>query len=184
MNYRVLVLVLVAWPALGQTKSDFSSAETIHVGVDLQRGLSRDDVIKRLGHDYKLVRVGTIGDTWVVESAKTPTVSYGNIVFDKGVLTSASKNLTPDGEDAFAFTSLFHDTLAQFAKEGKRTCNIETNEFESATATTRSVTLLCGSKSLTMSLTETTTPGLLSKTTHHYADIQERLLSADEHTTH
>lgn len=189
LKYQVIVTLLVTSSVYGQTRTANVARDSIWVGADMQLGLSREAVVNRLGDNFALVRLGTSGDNWAVESKDAARVSYGNLTFEKGRLASASRNWARLDEGTFTFAQSLQEALDQFVKKGKRTCTVETTSYRTVNAEAKSVTLMCGRKSLTISMTEILPEKTKPDSTksegakQRYTAIQERLLPATEQIT-
>jgi hypothetical protein len=148
--------------------------DTIWLGIELRLGLSRQVVMSQLAESYKLVRIGTEGDNWLVQSKNAPLVSYGQVSFENGKLILAIRDWTNGDEDSFAFAQSLHGALEQFGKENRHVCYVRTNTSRTPTTETGSITLSCGAKQLVIQTIDIFYGEYKGKTT----DIQELLIDA------
>src|SRR5450631_1364693 len=117
MKRHAVILMLFTLFAFGANNS--TATDTIWVGIDLELGLSKQVVMSQLAENYKLVRIGTGGDDWFVQSKNAPMVEYGQVSFENGKLILASRDWTKGDEDSFAFAQSLHGALDQFGKENR-----------------------------------------------------------------
>jgi hypothetical protein len=173
MKRPFAMLLLLALPVYGQGKSP--TKNTIWVGnMELQLGVSKQLVMSRLAEGYKLAKVGTEGDSWLVESKNAPVI-YGQVGFKNDKLDFASRDWTNGDEDSFTLVQDLYGALDQFGNEDRHTCYVDTRTSRTPTVESRSITLFCGAKRLVISTSDILSGEYKGRST----DIKELLLSSD-----
>jgi hypothetical protein len=166
------VLLFLAVSVWGQNKP--TDQDTVRLGADLHLGLTRQFVLSRLA-GYRLEQIASC-DCWSVRSKDTPPLVFGEVIFTNDKLDLVEKDWTPDEtEDSFVFAQALQGALEQFSKEGRHTCQLNTNTTHTPWAEMRSITLFCGAKRLVIQTTEI----LAGKDKGKAASIQEILTSEE-----
>jgi hypothetical protein len=137
--------------------------------MDLQLGDSKQVVMSRLAEKYTMVKLE--GDNWLVKSKSTPSVTYGQVLFENGELTLASKDWTKGDEDSVGFVQSLYDAFDGLGKENKHFCYVQTETTKTSVAEIRSINLSCGAKELSIETRDTLSGGAKGKST----SIQEVL---------
>jgi hypothetical protein len=172
MRRTFAVLTLIVVSAYGQGKSP--AKDTIQVGnMEMQLGLSKQMVMSRLAEGYKLVRIGTDTDSWMIQSKNTPVVNYGEVAFKNDKLDFATKDWTNGDEDTFTLVQDLYGALDEFGNENRHVCYVDTHTSRTPIAEARSITLSCGLKQLVINTTEIFSGEYKGKST----GIQELLIA-------
>lgn len=172
------IVMLLTSLALGQTKSPSPSGENIWVGgTDLRLGLAKETVISRLAEHYKLVKMPTDGDNWMVQAQDNSSLVFGQVSFEKGRLTLAVRNWTNGDEDSFAIIQALYGALEQMTRDSRHSCQVDTSTQRSPGWESGSVTFVCGASNGSVKRPVVTTRETFSgEYKGKSTDIQELLL--------
>jgi len=86
--------------------------------MQLQLGMSRDEVISKLAANYKLTKVQSAGDDWIVAEKQNAEIWQGYLGFHDAKLTYASRSWTQGDEDTFAFAQALWRAMSEMDREG------------------------------------------------------------------
>jgi hypothetical protein len=122
--------------------------------MQLQLGMSRDDVISKLAANYRLTRVQSPADDWIVAEKQNAEIWQGYLGFHDGKLTFASRSWTQGNEDTFAFAQALWRAMSEMDREGHNACSFDVPTTNSPTAETGRPLLgvhgeVCSKKDLT-----------------------------------
>jgi hypothetical protein len=167
----IVLALSLAVSTLAQT-NQASKQPSIWIGIQLQLGMSRDDIISKLAADYRLTKVqGT--DDWIVAEKQHAEIWQGYLGFHDGKLTYASKSWTQGDEDTFAFAQALWRAMSEMDREGHNVCSFEVPTANSPIAETRYVRFYCGAKKIEI----ITTDVLNGEAKGHHVSISEVLSS-------
>jgi hypothetical protein len=127
---------------------------SIWIGMPLELGMSRDEIISKLAESYKLTKVQSTGDDWIVAEKQNAEIWQGYLGFQNAKLTYASRSWTQGDEDTFAFALAFWRAMSEMDREGRNTCTFEVPTTNSPTAEIRYVRFYCGMKRIEIMATD------------------------------
>jgi hypothetical protein len=177
MKWFAVALMFVGCVAAQTTRaSKAASTPTISVGIDLQLGMSRDTIISQLAVNYKVVKIQSSEDDWLVEEKDNPITTIGHLGFHMGKLTYASRDWTQGEEDNYAFAQALWGAMSQMDKEAHHTCDFDVPTSRSPTSEISNVRFYCGAKRIDITIINV----LNGTGKGHYASISE-VLSSEEY---
>ncbi len=153
----IVLTVFLAVSTLAQTiasPTQVSKQPSIWIGMQLQLGMSRDEVISKLAANYKLTKVQSAFDDWIVAEKQNPEIWEGYLGFSNAKLTYASRSWTQGGEDTFAFAEALWRAMSEMDREGHNTCSFDVPTSNSPTAEIRYVRFYCGAKKIEIMTTD------------------------------
>lgn len=127
-------------------------------GVGVTLGMPEQVVMARLGRDHRLEKVrddsGALGDMWGVESKQGPPwTQYGLVSFSEGKLTWARVSWAdPTDRGALEFARAVLGALSTVANDFGTPCTLSVRKAVAPSAETNFANLLCGSKTVGISL--------------------------------
>jgi hypothetical protein len=176
MKWFAVALMFVGCVVAQTTRvSRAAPAPTINVGIDLQLGMSRDSIITQLAVNFKVVKIQSSADDWLVEEKDSPMTTIGQLGFKAGRLTFASRHWTQGKEDNYAFAQALWGAMSQMDKEAHHTCDFDVPTSRSPTSEISNVRFYCGAKRIDITIIN----DLNGAGKGHYASISE-VLSSEE----
>jgi hypothetical protein len=149
----IVLAVSLAVSTLAQTNQP-SKQPSIWIGMQLQLGMSRDEIISKLAVNYRLTKMQAMGDEWIVAEKQNPEIWQGHLGFHDGKLTFASRSWTQGDEDTFAFAQALWRAMSEMDREGHNACTFDVPTTNSPTAEIRYVRFYCGAKKIEMMTTD------------------------------
>jgi len=175
LTITIVLAVSLAVSTLAQTiapANQPSKQPSIWIGMQLQLGMSRDDIISKLTANYKLTRVQDTDD-WIVAEKQNAEIWQGYLGFHGAKLAYASRSWTQGGEDTFAFAQALWRAMSEIDREGHNTCSFDVPTTNSPTAEIRYVRFYCGAKKIEIMTTDV----LNGEAKGHHVSISEILSS-------
>ncbi len=157
----ILVAVMLAVPVPLPVHAAPPAADSIKLEMtSLTLGMSQQKVLDMLAERFKVAKFPGSGDgpfsSWTVMARTAPFTLIGNVTFNDGQLTSVIKYWGPnDQQKGVEVASALYGALAQFIKEGKRSCVIDTSTNQTPQAEMKSAFITCGGKYLDVSIVRT-----------------------------
>lgn len=160
---KFLVALLVSVIACTVGAQTLSTRETITLGVDLTLGMTEDAVVKQLTESGYKARKRELSDAmkqkgftsmWFIDDRgdEKYTPSLGVILFSQGRLSSAMRELLPDGGNQVEFGRQLYFAMRDLESEGNSHCTIETETSEVPDFAQKSARLHCGKKTIVVIL--------------------------------
>jgi hypothetical protein len=176
LTTTIVLTVFLAGSTLAQTiapSNQPSKQPSIWIGMQLQLGMSRDDIISKLAANYKLTKVQSAGDDWIVAEKQNTEIWQGYLGFHDAKLTYASRSWTQGGEDTFSFAQALWRAMSEMDREGHNACSFDVPTTNSPTAEIRYVRFYCGAKKIEIMTTDV----LNGEAKGHHVSISEILSS-------
>jgi hypothetical protein len=137
--------------------------ETISVGIDLTLGMSEDSAVRKLTESGYRVRRTVLGSAfkekgftsmWIVEDQgdEKEGRSRGVIFFSSGKLTSAMRELLPNGGTDVEFGRQLYFAMRDLEEEGDAHCTIRIDTREVPDFAQKTANLQCGKKTIVIAL--------------------------------
>jgi hypothetical protein len=151
-------LVKISMLVMSLAASTFAQASqpykqtSIWVGMDLQLGMPRDQVITKLTADYSVTKLQLDGDEWAVADKNDPTIWEGHLGFRDGKLTYADRSWTGGTEDKYSFAQALWGAMSQMESEGLNSCTFDVPTTRSPVAEIRYVRFYCGAKKIEITI--------------------------------
>jgi hypothetical protein len=149
----IVLAVSLAISTLAQTKQP-SKQPSIWIGIQVQLGMSRDEVISKLAANYRVTKVQSTGDDWIVADKQNAEIWQGHLGFHDGKLTYASRSWTQGNEDTFAFALALWRVMSETDRESHNACSFDVPATNSPNAEIRYVRFFCGGKRIEIMITD------------------------------
>jgi hypothetical protein len=134
--------------------------DKIILGTELRLGMTQQNVISLLEQQFTVLAVSSTPnhnrESWLLfkKGEKSRDYLEGAVTFQNGKLVSASREwATNQASDGERVAQAVYGILANFAAEGRTSCNISAHSTNVPEASAKDVQLVCGGKQLFIGLT-------------------------------
>ncbi|HLW54426.1 MAG TPA: hypothetical protein VKW06_16440 [Candidatus Angelobacter sp.] len=130
---------------------------TIHIGIDLRLGMSKELVISSLAPMYLVQKIEDQragSSSWFIKDKGSPSEVEGAITFQNEKLTTVTRYWDPTHDTGYDFATALYGATANFKSENRVSCVLDTEARENPRSAKKAVFLKCGDKTLEVAINE------------------------------